>query len=149
MGLIFYLTELSSSFNWSWRPSNQSSILFNNWLSFTPNVFFELFSISFFYFDFSSEILFIPFSFQILNCFIISFNYFIVWVWFCVCLCEYVCVCFSFWYLFITLEFFDHIYYYFKFLSCMSSKFLWGTLLWEYCFLKKTYCYIILFLLLW
>lgn len=34
------------------------------------------------------------------------------------------------------------------FLSCMSSKFLWGTLLWEYCFLKKTYCYIIHFFII-
>lgn len=81
-------------------------------------------------------------------CFIISFNYFIVLVWFYVCLCEYACVCFSFWYLFIPFEFFDHIYYDFKFLSCMSSKFLWGTLLWEYCFLKKTYCYIVHFFII-
>lgn len=28
----------------SWSPSNQSSILSNNWLSFTPNVGFEFFS---------------------------------------------------------------------------------------------------------
>ena len=145
-GVNIFLTVLCSFFNFSWSPGNQSSILSNNWLSFTPNVFFEFFSIFSFILTFLPRfsLLHFTFPFQILNWFIISFNYSIVLVWFWICLCEYVCVCFSFWYLFIPFEFSDHIYY-FKFLSCMSSKFLWGTLLWECCFLKKTYYYIIHF----